>query len=114
MSLMDTKGGSIALYEAIMDWHLNNLEGQQHPKLSADNLHDLLIKRYGMEPVLPSEIMVKLDSEEGEVPIVIHDCAAQTIDLLSDPRIEESDYLFQGDDPEGAPPLEWEYSTLLT
>ena len=109
MSLMDTKGGSIALYEAIMDWHLNNLEGQQHPKLSADNLHDLLIKRYRMEPVLPSEIMVKLDSEEGEVPIVIHDCAAQTIDLLSDPRIEESDYLFPGDDPEGALPLEWEH-----
>ena len=108
MSLMDTKGGSIALYEAVMDWHLRHLTGNQQ-KISADKLHNDLIERYGMEPVLPYEKKVKLDSEEGEVPIVCHDCEAQTVDLLSDPRLQESDYLFPSDDPEGKPPDEWEF-----
>ena len=108
MSLMDTKGGSIALYNAVMDWHLRHLTGNQQ-KISADNLHETLIKRYGMEPVLPYEKKVRLDTEEGEVPIVCHDCEAQTVDLLTDPRIRDTDYLFPGDDPEGAPPQEWKF-----
>ena len=109
MSLMDTKGGSIALYEAIIDWHIRHLEGNQRQKITADKLHDKLIKRYGMEPVLPYEKKVKLDSEEGEVPIVCHDCEAQTADLLSDPRLKETDYLFPSGDPSGEPPEEWEF-----
>ena len=108
MSLMDTKGGSIALYEAILDWHVRHLTGNQREKISADKLHKDLVKRYGMESVLPYEKKVRLDSEEGEVPIVCHDCEAQTIDLLTDPRLMDSDYLFPNDDPEGAPPEEWE------
>ena len=109
MSLMDTKGGSVALYEAIMDWHLRHLMGNQSQKISADKLHGELIKRYGMQPVLPYEKKVRLDTEEGEVPIVCHDCEAQTVDLLTDPRLEETDYLFPNNDPEGAPPEEWEF-----
>ena len=109
MSLMDTKGGSIALYNAVMDWHVQHLTGNQHQKISADKLHADLIKRYGMEPVLPYEKKVKLVTEEGKVPIVCHDCEAQTVDLLTDPRIEDTDYLFPNDDPEGAPSEEWKY-----
>ena len=108
MSLMDTKGGSIALYEAIIDWHVRHLTGNQSQTISADKLHGDLVKRYGMEPVLPYEKRVRLDTEEGEVPIVCHDCEAQTVDLLTDPRLEESDYLFPNNDPEGAPPEEWD------
>ena len=96
MSLMDTKGGSIALYEAVMDWHVRHLEGNQHEKVSADNLHNKLIERYGMEAVMPYEVMVDLQSQEGKVPIAVHDCEAQTIDLLTDPRQKRSDFLFPG------------------
>ena len=39
MSLMDTKGGSIALYEAIIDWHVRHLTGNQSQTISADKLH---------------------------------------------------------------------------
>ena len=109
MSLMDTKGGSIALYDAVMDWHVQHLTGNQRQKISADKLHADLIKRYGMEPVLPCEKKVKLVTEEGKVPIVCHDCEAQTVDLLTDPRIHDTDYLFPNDDPEGAPSEEWKY-----
>ena len=108
MSLMDTKGGSIALYEEIIDWHVRHLTGNQSQTISADKLHGDLVKRHGMEPVLPCEKRVRLDTEEGEVPIVCHDCEAQTVDLLTDPRLEESDYLFPNNDPEGAPPEEWD------
>ena len=108
MSLMDTKGGSIALYDAVMDWHVRHLTGNQQQVISADKLHKDLIKRYGMEPVLPYEKRVRLDTEEGEVPIVCHDCEAQTVDLLTDPRLQESDYLFPNNEPGGAPPEEWE------
>ena len=101
MSLMDTKGGSIALCDTVMDWHVRHLLGNQQQVMSADKLHKDLIKRYGMEPVLPYEKRVRLDTEEGEVPIVCHDCEAQTVDLLTDPRLQESDYLFPNNDPGG-------------
>ena len=93
---MDTKGGSIELYNAVLDWHVRHLEGNQSEKVSASNLHNALIKRYGMEEVMPYEVEVDLQSQEGSVPVVCHDCEAQTVDLLTDPRQKESDLLFPG------------------
>ena len=96
MSLMDTKGGSIELYKAVLNWHVRNLDGNQGEKVSPDNLHKTLIERYGMKDVMPYEVKVELQSQKGTVPIVCHDCEAQTIDLLTDPRQRPTDYLFPG------------------
>ena len=96
MSLMDTKGGSIELYKAVLNWHVRNLDGNQDEKVSPDNLHKTLIQRYGMKDVMPYEVKLELQSQKGTVPIVCHDCEAQTIDLLTDPRQRPTDYLFPG------------------
>ena len=96
MSLMDNKGGSIELYKAVLNWHVRNLEGNQHEKVSPDNLHKTLIERYGMKDVMPYELKVELQSQKGIVPIVCHNCEAQTMDLLTDPRLRPTDLLFPG------------------
>ena len=96
MSLMDTKGGSIELYKAVLNWHVSNLDGNQDEKVSPDNLHKALIERYGMKEVMPYEVKLELQSQKGTVPIVCHDCEAQTIDLLTDPRQRPTDFLFPG------------------
>lgn len=59
-SLMDTKGGAIELFHAVLDWHVRHLEGNQSEKVSASNLHNTLIERYGMEEVMPYEVEVDL------------------------------------------------------
>ena len=96
MSLMDTKGGSIELYKDVLNWHVRNLDGNQHEKVSPDNLHKTLIERYGMNDVMPYEVKLELQSQKGIVPIACHNCEAQTIDLLTDPRQTPADLLFPG------------------
>ena len=96
MSLMNTKGGSIALYDAIISWHIRHLKGNQHDKISSNRLHSTLMDRYNMNSVLPYEVQVTLQATEGSVPVLCHDCEAQTIDLLSDPRWLPSDLLVPG------------------
>ena len=87
---------SIAMYEAVMDWHVRNLKGNQHEKVSPDNLHKTLIERCGMNDVMPYEVKLELQSQKGIVPIACHNCEAQTIDLLTDPRQTPADLLFPG------------------
>ena len=65
MSLMDTKGGSIELYKDVLNWHVRNLDGNQHEKVSPDNLHKTLIERYGMNDVMPYEVKLELQSQKG-------------------------------------------------
>ena len=81
MNLMNTKGGSIELYHAVLEWHVKHLKGNQQETVKADKLHGDLINRYDMEDVLPYEVMTRLDSAQGEVPVVCHDCEAQTISV---------------------------------
>ena len=103
MSLMNKKGGSIALYEAVMDWHLANINKKQK-KVSCDQLHKALIKRYNMEKVMPYEVETELPSTKEKVPLVCFDCEEQTADLLTDPRLCKEHYLFPNNHPAGNPP----------
>ncbi len=108
MSLMNSKGGSLALYEAISQWHL------RHPKslksIAAPKLHSTLIERYHMEGTMPYEVETKLPFSNETVNLACHDALAQMKDLLTDPRISKNDYLFWNGDPESAP--NEEFATL--
>ena len=108
MSLMDKKGGSLTLYDAIQEWRKDNdregnVRSVPHETLFAD-----LIKRYNLQKNMPYEVNVELPSTKKEVPLVCYDCEAQTIDLLTDPRCTEEDYLFWDNDPGGKPPEEFD------
>ena len=103
MSIMDKKGGSIALYNEVMDWHVSHSGGKQQ-KMPADRLCKDLLERHNLQSVMPQLVPAYLESIDSTVPLVVHDCLSQLIDLLSDPRIKQSDYLFPGGFPGGRIP----------
>lgn len=113
MSLMNLKGGSLTLYKEVMKWHFEHLKDQEEC-IMPDTLHGKLIERYGMSDCMPYEINTTLHSTGETVPITVHDCEAQTADLLTDVHVKESDYLFPGNQPDGAPPEEWDVVSDLT
>ena len=105
MHLMNTKGGSLELYKEIFGWHMAHLKTEFI--VSSDNLHKYLIKRYNLADTMPIELRTRLPYSEATVDIVTHNCTAQTVDLITDPRIAEEDYLFFDGDPRNGPPEEW-------
>ena len=54
----------------------------------------------------PFEVKTTLPSSNVQVKIPCHDAWHQMMDLLTDPRIEEGDYLWCNGDPEGETPEE--------
>ena len=106
MNMMNTKGGSLALYVAIFDWHIANLNAQSTVPVA--KLHNALIERYNMEGTMPKEVPVKLPHAGETVNISTHNCLAQTTDLLTDPRWGDEDFLFFNDDPQSGPPDNWD------
>jgi hypothetical protein len=102
MYLMNSKGGSLELYEEVFKWHMRHLETQD--TVSARVLHSVLAKRYNLGNTMPVEKRTFLPHAKATIDIVTHDCVAQTVDLLTDPRIREDDYLFFDGDPRKGPP----------
>jgi hypothetical protein len=58
MDMMNRSGGSLLLYELVMDWHLKYLKTEE--KVTATNLHTTLMARYNMQDTLPYEITTEL------------------------------------------------------
>ena len=63
-----------------------------------------LKERYNFENKYPFQKKVKLPTSGTVVKIVCHDACAVIQQLLTDPRIQDSDYLFFDDDPRAPPP----------
>ncbi len=102
MDMMNRSGGSLLLYELVMDWHLKYLKTEE--KVTATNLHATLMARYNMQDTLPYEITTELPCAKTKVSLACHDAVAQTVDLLTDPRISKEDYIFHEGHPSGKPP----------
>ena len=97
--------GSVSLYDAILDWHLANLDANK--RITKTVLVENLRQRYNMEGSKPFIYRVILPSSGVKCRIPCHDAWSMMLDLLTDPRILPEDYLWFGDDPLGAPPTEW-------
>jgi hypothetical protein len=106
MSLMNEKGGSVALFDAVLDWHMAHL--QQEKVIHSSKLHCELIDRYHLGPTLPIERSFTLPHSKEHVNLACHDAKAQLVDLLTDPRLCDDDYLFFEDDPMAGIPEEFE------
>ena len=105
MHLMNTKGGSVTLYDEIFKWHMDHLKTSN--TVSAEILHKTLLERHNLGPTLPVEKETYLPHSGETVHIACHDAKAMEVDLLSDPRLCDDDYLFYNDDPYADPPEEW-------
>ena len=98
MVLMNEKGGSIVLYDAISKWHRNHIKSPE--TMESKKLHDTLVDRYNLEPTLPFETKIQsLPHAKESADIACHDATAMIVDLLTDPRVGDADYLFNGNDP---------------
>ena len=98
--------------DLLMEWHLrergmlgeqDKLSGCSH-YISRETMLNRLTKRYNMEDKLPYQKKVRLPTSGAVVKITMHDAGAVIQSLLTDPRIEDSDYAFFNNDPLAAPP----------
>ena len=105
MDLMNKKGGSVALYDAVFQWHVAHMNAEK--PIAAETLHKTLVERYYLGPTLPIEKTTTLPHSGETVHITCHDAKAMEADLLCDPRLTDEDYLFHNDDPYADPPEEW-------
>ena len=105
MSIMNNKGGSLGLYEAISEWHVSHRKAEKC--IPSAKLHSTLVQRYDMEGTMPYEVETKLPFSNETVNLACHDALAQMKDLLTDPRIARDDYQFWNGDPESAPSEEF-------
>ena len=103
---MNEKGGSVALYDAVFEWHLEHLSTTT--SVSANGLHKELVERYNLEPIMPFEVNLELPFSKETVHLACHNAKAMTIDLLTDPRLRDEDFLFNDGDPMAGIPEEFE------
>ena len=99
-------------YASVMEWHLKETgKLRDHETLGeADGyyhratLMKKLLPRYNLLQMVPTEKKVRLPSSRAVVSIPVRNAADCIVSLLTDPRFEDSDYLFFGDDPFAPPP----------
>lgn len=105
MHMMDKNGGSLSLFNQTMEWHCSYQPSAK--KITSDALYKFLVDRYNLKPTLPFERRATLPHSKVEANIPCHDAQAQFVDLLTDPRIRDEDYLFHENDPTKGPPEEF-------
>ena len=113
ITLRNTKA-SLGTYEDIMRWHFT-ANGKMNERktlsqvsgyISRETIFNLLRKRYNCNAKSYGNIAtLSLPHSRAKVEIVWNDAKAAIISLLTDPRIQDEDYLFWGDDPLATPPI---------
>ena len=96
----------LRIYDAIYKWHCNNTHVTTYK--TKKTLLKGLEERYGMEKQRPKVITkMVLPHSKSVIDLVYHDFDQQLKSLLTDPRIEDDDYLFFDNDPFSPPPCEF-------
>ena len=105
MTILDKAGAPKHLYDKIIEWHKSNLGT---PDCASEaQLLKRLRERYNMEKTVPYVVHTQLPHWDITARVPCHDFEAMLCDLLTDPRIQESDYLWFNDDPLAPPPEQW-------
>ncbi len=104
MDKMNRKGGSLAFYDEMIEWHVHYSDEKEANYVKAQKLHEILVERNGLKRTMPTETTVKLPHSKEVVNLAVYDVLKETVDLLTDPRIGDKDYLFFNNDPFAAPP----------
>ena len=91
MKLMDECGGSMKLFDAVFKWHQCHLETTD--RVTATQLIRQLEARYNCTATKPFEVPVTLPSNNEKILLPLHDVGSQLLNLLTNPQIQEEDYL---------------------
>lgn len=112
LALLKDKKAALNTYRALMEWHLRGKgDLREHEELkdcrnyiSREVMMKELRSRYNMNNKYPYRKKVKLPISGSVVKLTMHDPLAVLQSLLTDPRVEDDDYLFFDDDPLAPPP----------
>lgn len=112
MDILKRKKAPLNAYPELMTWHLKALGHLRSHETLKDSQHyfhrttlvDKLIPRYNMTSMMPKLKKVTLPSSKARVSIPCRQAADVITHLLTDPQVEDSDYLFFQDDPLAPPP----------
>ena len=117
LHLLKDKNAPMNAYDSVMLWHYKECNAlMKHQKLEDSSefigrktMIKRLIERYNFEDKMPIQTTVKLPVSGTVVKLTCHNAQATIQRLLTDPRIEPSDYLFWDGDPLKGPPDDLDY-----
>lgn len=119
IKLMDVlrRKAPLNAYGLVLEWHLKETgKLREHEKLGdidgflqRKTLIKKLLPRYNLTAMQVKEKKVRLPSSKAVVSIPIRDVKDCIVSLLTDPRFEDSDYLFFDDNPLAPPPEQVTY-----
>ena len=117
MDILKRNRAPLNAYQELLTWHLKETGHlRAHETLSdtplcvhRKTLIDRLTKRHNMSDMMPTIKKVTLPSSKARVSIPCRQAADVITHLLTNPDVEDSDYLFFQDDPLAAPPKNLTY-----
>ena len=98
---------SLCVYDVVFKWHTEHMNA--HSFMGRDPLVKMLNERYNMIGKKPYEKEVTLPHCQATIKVVVHDAPSQFESILSEPEINDEDYLFTDDDPFAPPPKKSKY-----
>lgn len=112
MDILKRKKAPLNAFAEVLEWHLKESnEIKQHETLKdtekyhhRNTLLKKLIPRYNLQGLMPKLKKLKLPSSKVVAQIPYRSAKDCIVSLLTDPRFQDEDYLFWGDDPLGKPP----------
>jgi hypothetical protein len=112
MQILRRTDASLGTYNEVMAWHFRStgkIQGHQKANKSPDfvsreALFRFLKRRYNRDVGYSIQTPVILPSCGQKANVVTNDTAKVLQSLLTDPRIQDNDYLFWGNDPFCPPP----------
>ena len=118
MDVLHRKKACLDTYDAVMEWHFKQTGllkehqslGYAIDYLSRKSFIPTLASRYNIDPknLLQSREEV-LPRSRTKVKIVWHHARDCVVSLLTDPRLQDEDYLFFDNDPLAPPPDHFDY-----
>lgn len=112
MAALRKKKVALNGYQEIMEWHLKDsglLREHESVKTSPhyvgrEVMINRLKARYNFANKFPFERKVKLPTSGAVVKLTCHDAGSVIQQLLTDPRLQDSNYVFHDDNPRAPPP----------
>ena len=117
LEVLKQKKTPLNAFPEVLEWHLKEIGHLESYETLGDTEHythrapllDKLMKRYNLEGMEPVEKKVTLPSSKVVASIPCRDALECIISILTDPRLQDDDYLFWGDNPFAPPPETVDY-----
>jgi hypothetical protein len=110
MHLLRKKGATLDTYDEVMKWHLEE-KGDRNPHhfISRERMFKMLHKRYNIPRNFLQQKQIRLPSTGTMVNLVYFDARQIVVNLLTDPRFGDDDWLHFDNDPLAPPPEKVRY-----